>query len=208
MRKLALAISLLLACPLLGQVAAPAPVWVTITPEDTNIAVTLPAGATYRFGDTINDKWSDPVTVAAVTTISPVSMSGGNPFPFADPDYGTVKELDVLEAAAPQTITVSDLSLSPPAPVTRIIPGLAPPTSVDATPGSQHTVTLTKFVNNATTSNAIAFELVNEPPDLGNRGWQGTGFEMDIDGVAFDCTFGQTYTDDVFTLTCTVPATP
>ena len=34
------------------------PVWTVITPESATTSVTLPAGATYRFGDPVNNKWA------------------------------------------------------------------------------------------------------------------------------------------------------
>lgn len=85
---------------------AQTPIWVTITQESYTVAVVLPAGASYRFGDYANNKWSDPITVTAATTISPVRWPDG--FTFADPDPGVAKELDILETPAPQTVTVTD----------------------------------------------------------------------------------------------------
>ena len=51
---------LLLAVPAVhAQTPAPAaPVWATVTPESSNVSVTLPAGATYRLGDYAHNKWS------------------------------------------------------------------------------------------------------------------------------------------------------
>src|ERR1035438_9205091 len=108
-----LAALLLLTTSLLYGQTAPAPTWAIVTPESTTVAVVLPAGTTYRFGDSINNKWSAAVTVTVPTTISPVSMSSSNPFPFSDPDYGTAKELDVPETSAVQTIAVTNLATAP-----------------------------------------------------------------------------------------------
>src|SRR5450631_4292097 len=104
---------LLLATPALYAQTTPAQVWNTIAAESATTSVTLPAGTTYRLGDYTNNKWSAPVTVQVDTTLNPISMGVANSFPFSDPDEGTVKELDILETVAPQTITVTDLSVAP-----------------------------------------------------------------------------------------------
>jgi hypothetical protein len=205
-------IAVLLATPFLHGQAAPAtssPVWATITPENTSVSVTLPAGTTYRFGDYTNNKWSDPVTVTAATTISPVSMSGGNPFPFSDPDFGTVKELDVLETTAPQTVAVTNLAASPATTVSQVVPPLVPPTAVPVAPGTTYTLTFSNFATSPTAGqNALMLALVNAPSTLANQTWEGTQMNLTIDGVTLVCTYGQTYTNGVFSLTCTVPTTP
>jgi hypothetical protein len=103
------------------------PVWSTISPESATIGVVMPAGTTYRFGDYTNNTWSDPTTVTVATTINPISMGGTNSFPFSDPDTNVLKELDVLETASPQSITVVDTAVSPTVSTTKIVPGLAPP---------------------------------------------------------------------------------
>lgn len=216
MRRIALACLIFATAPLLAQptpvVAPVAPVvWVTITQESPTIEVTLPAGTIYRLGDYTNNRWSANTTANELgADFSPLSMgTNAATFPFADPDPGTVKELDVLEVAAPQTITVSDLTLSPLAPIQRIIPGLVPPTTLATPPGSQHTLTFSNFLNTGTDQNALMVSLTNAPADLAYRTWEGTQMELDVDGVAFVCSFGQTYTDETYTLSCTVPvATP
>ena len=198
---------LLLAVPALHAQTAPAPVWVTITSESLTTNVVLPAGATYRFGDYVNNKWSAPITVYAPTTLSPVSMAGVNPFPFGDPDPGTVKELDVLETTAPQTVTVTNVATS--TTVAQVVPPLTPPTSVPVAPGTSYTLTFSNFaIAPGTPQNALMLALVNAPPSTGNQTWEGTQMNLTIDGVTLVCTYGQTYTNGVFSMTCTVPATP
>jgi hypothetical protein len=171
--------------------------------------VVLAAGTTYRFGDSIHNLWSVAITVDVATTISPVSMNGGNPFPFSDPDDGTVKELDVLQTAGAQTIAVTDLSVSPAATVSMIVPGLATPTAVPMTPGTAYTLTFSNFtVASNTGLNPASVAFVNSPPTQANRGWEGTQLNLTIDGVTFVCTSGPSATDDSMTLTCTVPQPP
>jgi hypothetical protein len=97
------------ATPILYAQTTPTQTWFTVTAENPSIAVVLPAGTTYRFGDSINNLWSAPITVPAATTFSPVDGNYGV-FPFPDPDDGTVKELDVLETSATQVIAVNNLS--------------------------------------------------------------------------------------------------
>jgi hypothetical protein len=205
------ALLLTVAIPLWSQAVPVVPpvaplVWVKITPESSTIAVTLPAGTTYRLGDYANSKWAQ-ATTQAVTTFNPVSMGGANTFPFSDPDQGTPKELDVLEVAATQTITVSDLTLTPLAPSSRIVPGLKPATTVATQPGSTHVVTFSNFSNTSVypPSSQLMLSLTNAPANLAYRTWEGTNMEVDIDGVALSCTYGQTYTDSAYTLNCTVP---
>lgn len=209
LRRLSLA-ALLLATPIaFGQTTSPAPVWITIAPESPATGVTLPAGTTYRFGDYANNKWSAPVTVSATTTISPISMASGDPFPFGDPDFGTVKELDVLETTAPQSILVSNLDTAPATVVAQIVPPLAPPTSVPTLPGTAYTLTFSNFaIAPGTPQNALMLALVNAPSNDANKSWVGTQMNMTLGGVTFVCTYGQNYTSQVFTLNCTVPGTP
>jgi hypothetical protein len=198
---------LLLATPALHGQTAPAPVWATVTAESATTAVTLPAGTTYRFGDYVNNLWSAPVTVQAPTTINPVSMAGANPFPFGDPDYGTAKELDVLETAAPQSIAVTDLAAS--TTVAQMVPPVIPPPAVPLTPGTAYTLTFSNFtIAPGTTQNALMLAFVNQPASQASRTWEGTQMNLTIDGVTMVCTYGQTYTDAVFSLNCTVPTTP
>ena len=208
LRKYSL-IAVILAAPALhGQTAPAAPVWATVTSENASISVTLPAGTTYRLGDYTNNKWSDPITVSAPTTINPVSMGGPNPFPFSDPDPGVVKEFDVLETTVAQTITVTNLAVSPATTVSQIVPPLVPPAAVPVTPGTTYTITFSNFATSPTAGpNALMLALVNAPSTLANQAWQGTQMNLTIDGVTMVCTYGQTYTSGVFSLSCTVPTT-
>ncbi len=121
--------------------ATPAPVWFNASPESSTVRLILNPGTVFRFGDTTNSKWSD-ATIVNGTSITPTPGGSGGvsssplqliPYyanlPFADPDPGTVKELDILETAQVQTInavdamgqtftiTVPALPLPPPPPV-------------------------------------------------------------------------------------------
>ena len=198
---------LLLAAPALYGQTAPTPLWATVAPESVTTSVTLPAGTTYRFGDYTNNKWSAPVTAHADTTISPISMAGPNPFPFGDPDYGVAKELDVLETTAQQSISVTNLATS--TAVAQVVPPLVPPATVPVTPGTAYTLTFSNFtIAPGTTQNALMLAFVNQPASQASRTWEGTQMNLTIDGVTLVCTYGQTYTDGVFSLNCTVPTTP
>jgi hypothetical protein len=210
LRKFSLFV-ILSAAPLCAQTAT-TPTWFTITQENSNVSATLPAGTTYRFGtascpaDNGAASWTQ-VTVSQVTTLAPVAMGIANTFPFADPCPNTVKELDVLENSAVQTISITNTTASP-ATVAMVVPSLTPSSVVNATPGSSHTLTFTNFsVAAGSTQNALMFAFVNQPANNANNIWEGTQMNLSIDGVTLTCTYGQTYTSGVFTLSCTVPAT-
>ena len=201
--------ALLLTAPLLhGQIAVTAPgaTWSTVTSENTSISVTLPVGTTYRLGDYTHNLWSESVTVTAATTINPVSMASGDPFPFSDPDYGAVKELDVIQTTTSQTVAVTNTSVSPATTVALIVPPTVPPASVPVPPGASYTLTFSNFaISPAAGPNALMIALVNAPATNANQAWEGTQMNLTIDGVTLVCTYGQVYTDGVFTLSCTVP---
>jgi hypothetical protein len=176
-----------------------------VTVESNTVAVVLPAGATYRFGDTINNLWSAPITVDVPTTFSPVNFPAGV-FPFADPDPGQGKELDVLETSAPQTVLVTDLSTSPATTVSQIVPPL-PPSSVPMTPGTTYTLTFSNIViTPGTPQNAPMLALVDAPPTFAYHTWEGTQMNLTIDGATLVCTPSQTNTDETVTMNCAVPA--
>jgi len=200
--------AVLLAAPALyAQATAPTATntWTTIASENSGISVTLPAGTTYRLGDYTHNLWSASITVSGITTFSPVYFPAGQ-FPFSDPDNGTAKELDVLETTAPQSISVTNVSVSPATTISQIVPSLTPPTTVPVLPGTSYTLTFSNFSTPpATAPNALMFAFVNAPANLANRTWEGTQMNLTIDGVTLVCAYGQNYTDQVFSLNCTVP---
>jgi hypothetical protein len=77
-------------------------IWVKVASESYSYQLALPIGTTYRFG--IGTSWQSPVTVSQATVLTPYYTSFGGAA--TDPAPGTVKELDVLEASTPQSITV------------------------------------------------------------------------------------------------------
>ncbi|HEV2620174.1 MAG TPA: hypothetical protein VGU23_09590, partial [Acidobacteriaceae bacterium] len=179
--------------------------WTTITSENSGVSITLPAGTTYRFGDYTHNRWSAPVKVSVATTFSPVYFPAGQ-FPFSDPDPYTAKELDVLQTTAPQSISVTNTSASPATAVAQIVPPLTPPTTVPVLPGTSYTLTFSNFSTPPGTGvNALMLAFVNAPANLANHTWEGTQMNLTIDGVTLVCTYGQTYSDGVFSLSCTVP---
>ena len=194
----------LLTASLHGQ-TTPTPIWATIAAESSTVAVVLPAGATYRFGDAANNKWSAPITVNEPTTFSPVFYPAGV-FPFSDPDSGVAKELDVLETSAPQTVLVTDLSTSPATTATLTVSSL-PPTTIPMTPGTTYTLTFSSFaIAQGSSPSAPMVALVNAPPTLAYQTWQGTQMNLTIDGVTMVCTPTQNNTNQTMTLNCAVPA--
>ena len=155
------------AAPLFAQ-STTTPTWFPIAGENPNISVTLPAGTTYRWGTAScpvanNAATWTQVTVAQTTTIGPLTMAGSTAsFGFADPCLGTAKELDVLETASVQSLSLTN-STATPATVAMIVPSSAPTTVVNAAPGSNHTLTFTNFsVAPGSTQNALMFACVNQ----------------------------------------------
>ena len=193
MKRFFVIATLLLSCwrPLFSQTQ----VWVKVASESTASSATLPAGATYRLGLPScpsaggGASWSASITVVGVTTLNPLSFWEGG-FPIAtDPCPGSVKELDVLETTAPQTVTVTNNSTSP-ATVTNVtlgtVSGTAPvvptgpvPTSIPVPAGASYVVTIT----NQTVAGTQVM------------------FNMSMDGASFVCL----YTLDTTQATCTVP---
>ncbi len=120
-----------------------------------------------------------------------------------------------MQTASQQTIVVNNATATP-ATVAVLVPSAAPavvvssttPVVTGPTPGSIHTLTFTNFsVAPGSTQNALMFAFVNQPANNANRTWEGTQMNLSIDGVNLVCSYGQTYTDGIFTLSCTVPAT-
>lgn len=176
-----------------------------ITPESASIAVVLPAGATYRFGDSTNNQWSAPITLNQPTTFSPVYLPDGV-FPFSDPDPGVVKELDVLETTAPQTALVTNLAASPATTLSQIVPPLVVPTSVPVLPGTSYTLTFSNFVIAAgSPQNTPMIALANAPTTMAYQTWQGTQMNLTIDGVTLVCTPTQNNTSQAVSMNCAVP---
>jgi hypothetical protein len=194
-----------LTIPAVVETPSPAQKWYTLTTESATIAVLLPAGATYRLGDYANNRWSTPITITQATTFSPVNLPSGV-FPFADPDPGIAKELDVLETPSAQSVTVTNLATSPASVASVSVPGLVAPTSVGVASGATYTLTFSNFaVAPNAPQNALMVALVNAPANNANRTWEGTQMNLTMGGVTMTCTYGQTYTDGIFTLSCTVP---
>jgi hypothetical protein len=103
---------------------APSSSWFTIANEGDTVAQ-LPAGAVLRYGDGVNNKWSPNFTVTAQTTEISVVNEG---VPGGDPDYGTVKVLQVQQQTGTFTVSVTSPNVKDAAAVS--IPALPVPTSV------------------------------------------------------------------------------
>jgi hypothetical protein len=82
--------------------------WVKIAAENTNTYVTLPAGTQYRFGTPLTTSTAGCGTLGWLTgTATSVTTLSAYYTSFAcDPAPGVVKELDVLQTSAAQTIVV------------------------------------------------------------------------------------------------------
>ncbi len=116
--------------------------------------------------------------------------------------------MDILEVAAAQTVTVTQLYTSPSQVAVLSVPGLAPPVTVPVAPGATVSITFSNFaIAPNAPQNALMFAFVNAPANNANRTWEGTQMNVTIAGVTMVCSYGQTYTDGIFSLSCTVPAT-
>jgi hypothetical protein len=187
--------------------------WVTVAPESTTISVALPAGATYRLGDTIDNKWSASVTVAAATTINPTAYFEGQ-YKFPDPDPGVAKLLQVLEIATVQTVTSTDTSVTPALVTTINIPAtgvVATGPSIPVPPGQVYIVTLSNINIVPGSVDAMVFSPTSGMVPLAQLvGTLLSGIQMNLtlDGVTLQCSFGQTFTSGTSSLICAVPLTP
>ena len=84
--------------------------WFTVIPAEKQaqtLSVSVPAGTTYRFGDTKNNKWCTPVTVSTAITVSDWDAGA------LDCDEGTPKEMDIRETSALRAVTLIDSSVTP-----------------------------------------------------------------------------------------------
>jgi hypothetical protein len=187
--------------------------WVTVAPESPTVSVALPVGATYRLGDTINNKWSASVTVAAATTISPTAYFDGQ-YKFPDPDPGIAKLLQVMEIATAQVVTLTDTSVTPALVTTINIPGtgtVSTGPSIPVPPGQVYIVTLSNISIVSGSVDAMVFSPTSGMVPLAQLvGTLLSGIQMNLtlDGVTLQCSFGQTFTSGTSSLICAVPLTP
>lgn len=208
MSRLIRFIALLLFVPMLH-----AQTWVTVAPESTTISVALPAGATYRLGNTADNKWSASVTVSAATTINPTAYFAGQ-YKFPDPDPGVAKLLQVLEIATAQVVTTTNTSVTP-ALVTAVnIPAtgsVSTGPSIPVPPGQVYIVTLSNISIVSGSVDAMVFSPTSGMVPLAQLiGTLLSGIQMNmtLDGVTLQCSFGQTFTSGTSSLICAVPLTP
>lgn len=208
MMRLIRFIALLLFVPMLH-----AQTWVTVAPESSTLSVALPAGATYRLGDTIDNKWSASVTVAAATTISQTAYFDGQ-YKFPDPDPEVAKLLQVLEIATAQVVTSTDTSVTPALVTTINIPAtgvVATGSSIPVPPGQVYIVTLSNISIVSGSVDALVFSPTSGMVPLAQLvGTLLSGIQMSLtlDGVTLQCSFGQTFTSGTSSLICAVPLTP
>jgi hypothetical protein len=186
---------------LLTGSSALAQTWFKVASESPTLSLTIPAGTTYRMGNAADNKWSVNQIAPGPVTINVFYPSMGGSFP--DPDPGQPKELDILETAGAQTVTLADTSVSPTKVTSIIVPGLAasaayPP--VTFTPGSVYPMAFTNIVVIPNSPAAALLDLVPIP------GWefyaallQNFTSTFSLGGVTFNCTYG-----GVLTTTSTV----
>jgi hypothetical protein len=125
-------ILLFLALPLLGL----AQTWYKVASESPSASVALPAGTVYRWGI---DPTGCPTGFTCDWLAPVITTQAGGLIPYytsfaSDPAYGVVKELDVLEAAAPQTVVVTDSGVATTVTVPASPPQMANPFTVCSAP--------------------------------------------------------------------------
>ena len=194
-----------LAAPALAQT------WFKVANEGDTISTTT--NITYRFGaasgitvanDGVASKDCSAVSCWSATTTTTTPFNGlvttyAN-FPFADPAYGLVKEVDVLETAYAQTVTVNGNAVT--------VPGLTPPKPYTPTftPGTVYTITFTNVAAITTSPAAGLLSTFNIPPYQFVAGvLQNFTMTTTVGGVPFVCTFGAITAPGVISMNC-IPA--
>ena len=205
-----LALVALLSMTAFGQTATQTtPTWFTVIPaasQSATLSISLPAGTTYRFGDIVNDKWTAPVAVSAVTVVSDFDdgLNGDAP----DPDPNTPKEFDVQETMAVQTVTITDTRTNPATVTTVTVPALpppAPPPSATATftAGTVYPVVLSSIQPVPDSLAAVLLQRIPLSPNLVIQGvLSGFSFKLAINGVTLTCLTGAATPDGTVTLSC------
>jgi hypothetical protein len=193
---------------LASLMAAPlvhAQVWVKVAAESTTASVTLPAGATYRLGS--GTSWSASTVVAHATTFDPLFFPSGE-FPFADPAPGLEKELDIMERAASQVVLMTDSSTTPMTTATLSIPGTAPPSTISTAPGSAYIMTFSGMTIIPGSVDSLIFGTYTTVPASELIGTLLSGVQMNVTlgGVTMLCSFGQSFSNGTFNLSCVVAA--
>jgi hypothetical protein len=162
------------------------------------LSVSLPAGTTYRIGDTANNKWCVATATAAVTLVDYADGLNGR---LADCDSGTPKEFDVLETVSTQTVTLTDASVTPAKVTTVPVPALPPPASyppVIVTPGNVVAMVYGSVTIIPGSPLSQIIPLVNLPPfELMATVLQNLNFKLTFEGIVYDCTFAGTQTASV-----------
>jgi hypothetical protein len=182
-----------------------AQIWIKIATESTTVSVTLPAGATYRLGS--GTSWSASMVVAGATTFSPLFFPSGE-FPFADPAPGLLKELDVMEGAASQAVIMIDSSTTPTTTTTLSIPGTTPPSTISTAPGRAYIMTFSGMTIIPGSVDSLIFGTYTTVPASELIGTLLSGVQMNVTlgGVTMLCSFGQSFSNGTFNLSCVVEA--
>jgi hypothetical protein len=183
-----------------------AQIWVKVASESPTLSLTLPTGTTYRMGNSADNRWSlnQAVSTQLMMPVYYPIMSVA----FQDPDPGRLKEVDILETAAMQTVTLSDTSISPMKvtvinipPLTPVAPASYPP--IIFTAGTVYPLAFTNISVIPNSPAAALFDLVPIP------GWefyaallQNFTSTFSIGGVIFNCTYVSATTNGKVNVNC------
>lgn len=214
---------MLLSLSAFGQSAtAPVPkqTWFKVATEGASI--TTSDSITYRFGTAsgIADNnvdcaktscWSAPTVQSSQWTNFLVYFKS---FPFADPAPDVVKELDVLETATAQTVTVTPVGGLPIVLIVPADPALAPSTPIPVlpsttasfTPGSVYDVTVSKLQPRP---GSLAQVLLQRLPVSANvvigGVLSGFSFDITVNGITLECLYGNADAAGNVMLSCIAP---
>lgn len=139
---------------LLSISASAQQVWMKVATEGSAVTTTAtvrygapqnaPATAGYKPCATVGGCW------AQLSVSGPFAV--GNDFFKSDPISGTVKELDILETASPQTVTVDGKTIT--------VPGTAPPVPITTPTGNSINFSTTISVNGKPYAGSCTVQLV------------------------------------------------
>lgn len=149
-----------------------------------------PASSEYQPCGTAGGCWNQVTLAPGTYNVGDVAVFG------ADPIYGTAKELDVLETAAAQSVTVNGAAKTvpalPPPPHTIVLAAVYPPPCMSASQAS---------------CGGTWFGASNLPASGANDTWESAAWTVTVDGQVYSCTYQpDAYASGKFTFACLAAA--
>lgn len=189
--------------------------WFKVAVEGDKVTTTAPV--TYRFG-TANCATATGCWTASTSTSVPLASLLVSYTTLSDPAPTIRKELDLLETASPQAVTVrlglnlniatvtvpADPALIPPSQPPTPPPPPTPPALVPPTEGMVYPVTLSDIQPIANSLAAVLLQRIPVSPNLVIGGvLSGFSFNLTIGGTRLACLYGGSYAGTA-TLDCVV----